>query len=201
MSRFACFCHIVGRGNSNLQTVASPLLSPVPPAQHPSPSPTSSPLLHDMSVHAPDSCHLVRAPWYLLAAESLSWSDPFPACTPLPRVSAFFMYREFVFNSAHTCTYGRGLSIMVSSETSFGSKQPKLEPKLVSALSETRRLFRLFRFNIETGSFSISKQPKQTKDKPKQQQTCYNIHLFNSLYHKFCFFSVVSIPVRNIKTN
>jgi hypothetical protein len=32
----------------------------------------------------------------------------------------------------------------VSSETSFISKQPKLEPKLVSALSETRRLFRLF---------------------------------------------------------
>jgi hypothetical protein len=46
----------------------------------------------------------------------------------------------------------------------------------------------LFRFNIETGSFGVSKQPKQTKDKPKQQQTCYNIHLFNSLYHKFCFF-------------
>jgi hypothetical protein len=51
----------------------------------------------------------------------------------------------------------------VSSKTSFVSKQPKLEPKLVSALSETRRLFRLFRFNIETGSFGVSKQPKQTK--------------------------------------
>jgi hypothetical protein len=32
----------------------------------------------------------------------------------------------------------------VSFETSFDSKQPKLEPKLVSALSETKRLFRLF---------------------------------------------------------
>ncbi len=60
----------------------------------------------------------------------------------------------------------------VSSETSFVSKQLKLEPKLVSALSETRRLFRLFRFNIETGSFGISKQPKQPKDQPKQQQIC-----------------------------
>jgi hypothetical protein len=60
----------------------------------------------------------------------------------------------------------------VSSETSFVSKQPKLEPKLVSALSETRRLFRLFRFNIETGSFGVSKQPKQTKDQPKQQKIC-----------------------------
>ncbi len=60
----------------------------------------------------------------------------------------------------------------VSSETSFESKQPKLKPKLVSAHSETRRLFRLFRFNIETGSFGVSKHPKQTKDKPKQQHTC-----------------------------
>ncbi len=32
----------------------------------------------------------------------------------------------------------------MSFETSFDSKQPKLEPKLVSALSETQRLFRLF---------------------------------------------------------
>jgi hypothetical protein len=60
----------------------------------------------------------------------------------------------------------------VSSETSFVSKQPKLEPKLVLALSETRRLFRLFRFNIETGSFGVSKQLKQTKDQPKQQEIC-----------------------------
>jgi hypothetical protein len=52
------------------------------------------------------------------------------------------------------------LSNRVSSETSFVSKQPKL----VSALSETRRLFQLFRFNIETGSFGVSKQPKHTKD-------------------------------------
>ncbi len=60
----------------------------------------------------------------------------------------------------------------MSSETSFDSKQPKLEPKLVSALSETRRLFRLFRFNIETGSFGVSKQPKQTK---KPTETAANL--------------------------
>jgi hypothetical protein len=58
----------------------------------------------------------------------------------------------------------------VSSKTSFVSKQPKLEPNLVSALSETRRLFRLCRFNIETWSFGVSKQLKQTKDQLKQQQ-------------------------------
>jgi hypothetical protein len=63
-------------------------------------------------------------------------------------------------------------SARVSSETSFVSKQPKLEPKLGSALFETRCLFRLFRFDIETGSFGVSKQPKQTKDQPKQQQIC-----------------------------
>jgi hypothetical protein len=83
---------------------------------------------------------------------------------------------------------GRWDRTRVSSETSFVSKQPKLEPKLVSALSETRRLFRLFRFNIETGSFSVSKQPKQTKDQPKQEQICLNINLFNSPYHMFCLF-------------
>ncbi len=41
-------------------------------------------------------------------------------------------------------------------ETSFDPKQPKLEPKLVSALSETKRLFRLFRFYTETESFDVS---------------------------------------------
>jgi len=56
----------------------------------------------------------------------------------------------------------------VSFETSFDSKQPKLEPKLVSALSETKRLFRLFRFYTETESFDVSIEPKQTEDPPKQ---------------------------------
>jgi hypothetical protein len=59
-------------------------------------------------------------------------------------------------------------SIRVSFETSFDSKQPKLEPKLVSALSETKRLFRLFRFYTETESFEVSIEPKQTEDQPKQ---------------------------------
>ncbi len=60
------------------------------------------------------------------------------------------------------------LWIRVSFETSFDSKQPKLEPKLVSALSETKRLFRLFRFYTETESFDVSIEPKQPKDQPKQ---------------------------------
>jgi hypothetical protein len=56
----------------------------------------------------------------------------------------------------------------VSFETSFDSKQPKLEPKPVSALSETKHLFRLFRFYTETESFDVSIEPKQTEDQPKQ---------------------------------
>jgi hypothetical protein len=51
----------------------------------------------------------------------------------------------------------------VSFETSFDSKQPKLEPKQVSALSETKRLFRLFRFHNETAGFGVSVKPKYTE--------------------------------------
>jgi hypothetical protein len=60
--------------------------------------------------------------------------------------------------------------IRVSCETSFDSKQPKLEPKLVSNLSETRRLFRLFRLNIETGRFGVSIEPKQTENNRNKQK-------------------------------
>jgi hypothetical protein len=55
----------------------------------------------------------------------------------------------------------------VSFETSYDSKQPKLEPKLVLALSETKRLFRLFHYYIETASFGVSIEPKQIEDQPK----------------------------------
>ncbi len=62
----------------------------------------------------------------------------------------------------------------MSFETRFDSKQPKLEPKLVSALSERKRLFRLIRFYIETASFGVSIKPKLTetnRNKPKQTET------------------------------
>jgi hypothetical protein len=58
----------------------------------------------------------------------------------------------------------------VSYKTSFDSKQPKLEPKLVSILFETRRLFRLFRFNIETACFGVSIEPKQNKNNRNKQK-------------------------------
>jgi hypothetical protein len=63
----------------------------------------------------------------------------------------------------------------VSFETSFDSKQPKLEPKLVLALSETKCLFRLFRFYTETESFDVSIEPKQTQDQPKQFKREYRV--------------------------
>jgi hypothetical protein len=74
----------------------------------------------------------------------------------------------------------------VSFETSFDSNQPKLEPKLVSALSETKFLFRLFRFYIETESFDVS--AKQTEDQPKQFDREHILLFFTENVEFFRFF-------------
>ncbi len=66
----------------------------------------------------------------------------------------------------------------MSFETCFDSKQPKLEPKLVSALSETKRLFRLFRFYTETEIFDVLIEPNQTEDQPKQFDLEYILIFF-----------------------
>jgi hypothetical protein len=66
----------------------------------------------------------------------------------------------------------------------------KLEPKLVSALSETKRLFRLFRFYTETESFDVSIKLKQTKDQPEQFD---REHILQFFYWKFMVFSVFSV--------
>jgi hypothetical protein len=58
-------------------------------------------------------------------------------------------------------------------KTSFDSKQPKLEPKLALTLSETRCLFRLFRFNIKTTCSGVSiklKQKKMNRNKPNKRK-------------------------------
>ncbi len=67
--------------------------------------------------------------------------------------------------SSYGCPKKHRLTVdtTVSFETSFDWKQPKLEPKLVSALSETKLLFPLFRFYTETESFDVSIEPKQKK--------------------------------------
>jgi hypothetical protein len=58
----------------------------------------------------------------------------------------------------------------VTFETSFDSKQLKLEPKLVSSISETKRLFGGFVY-IETPSFGVSAKPKQTETKRNKPKT------------------------------
>jgi hypothetical protein len=78
----------------------------------------------------------------------------------------------------------------VSFETSFDSKQPKLEPKLVSALSETKRLFRLIRFYAETESFDVSIEPKQTGDQPKQFDREHILLFVTENVQFFRFFSI-----------
>ncbi len=58
----------------------------------------------------------------------------------------------------------------VSLKTSFDLKQPKVEPNLVS---ETKCLFRLFRFYTETESFAVFIEPKQTEEQLKQFNVAY----------------------------
>ncbi len=69
----------------------------------------------------------------------------------------------------------------MSFETSFDSKGPKLEPKLVSALFETKRLFQLFRFYTETEVFDVSIEPKQTDGQPKQSDMEHILVFFQEI--------------------
>ena len=78
----------------------------------------------------------------------------------------------------------------MSFETSFNSKQPKLEPKLVLALSETKRLFRSFCFYTETENFDVSIEPKQTGDQPKQFDREHILLFFTENVEFFRFFSI-----------
>ena len=76
----------------------------------------------------------------------------------------------------------------MSSETSFDSKQPKMEPKLVSDLSEKKCLFRLFWFQTETASFCVSIKPKQKKEnrnKPKRTNFVGFLNLFYKILPHF----------------
>jgi hypothetical protein len=82
----------------------------------------------------------------------------------------------------------------VSFKTSFNSKQPKLETKLVSALSETKCLFWLFHFYTKTESFDISVEPKQTEEYIWVFSENLGLFRFVSLCSKTdLFVSVVSI--------
>ncbi len=78
----------------------------------------------------------------------------------------------------------------MSFETSFDSKQPKL---VVSALSETKRFFRLFRFYTETESYNVSIELKQTEDQPKQFDGKHILLFFTENFAFSRFFSVFSV--------
>ncbi len=106
-----------------------------------------------------------------------------------------------------TCSQGPSPG-RVSFETSFDSKQPILEPKLVSVLSETKRLFWLFLFYTETESFSVSFEIKQTEEQPKQ---CDREHILVFLsenwglfrfvlvcFETVCFSCFASIPKQRV---
>jgi hypothetical protein len=102
------------------------------------------------------------------AVLGLVWS--IAACAALGRAFSTAVYAvpehicvSLLQYSSLTCLRSR-----VSIETSFDSKQTELEPKLVSALCETKRLFRLFCFYSEKESFGASIEPKQTEEQPKQ---------------------------------
>jgi hypothetical protein len=77
----------------------------------------------------------------------------------------------------------------VSFETCFDSKQPKLEPKLVS-VSETKRLFRLFHFYNETETFDVSIEPKQQKTNRNSLIGSIFCYFFTENLGFFRFFSV-----------
>jgi hypothetical protein len=57
-----------------------------------------------------------------------------------------FVRKEVSWRTYKPSSQELGVGGRVSFETSFDTKQPTLEPKRVSALSETKRFFRLFRF-------------------------------------------------------
>ncbi len=89
--------------------------------------------------------------------------------------------------------------VRVSFETSFNLKQPKLELKLVSALFETKRLFR---FDTKTESFGVSIEPNPIEEQLKQ---CDREHIL-VFFRKFrvvrfifvCFKSVLFVSVVSI---
>jgi hypothetical protein len=87
----------------------------------------------------------------------------------------------------------------VSFETSFDSKEPKLELKLDLALSKTKCWFWLFHFYTETESFDVSIEPKQTEDQTKQFDRERILVFFKQfLVVSVCFKTVLFVSVVSI---
>ncbi len=80
-------------------------------------------------------------------------------------------------------------------ETIFNSKQPKLELKPVSALSETKPLFLLFHFYTQTESFSVLIELKQTEEQPIQFNREHILVFFKENLGLFWFVSKQFVSV------
>ncbi len=81
----------------------------------------------------------------------------------------------------------------MSFETCFDSKLPKLETKLVSALSETKCLFRLFCINTKTESLGVLIEPKQREEQQNSLIKSIFWYFFPKIlgcFGLFLFFSV-----------
>ncbi len=61
-----------------------------------------------------------------------------------------------------SCSEYHSVPTWVSYETQIISKEPKLEEKLVSTLSETKRLISVVSRNSEIAGFGVSVEPKLT---------------------------------------
>ncbi len=105
-------------------------------------------------------------------------------------VVALFCKRTRFLFYGHELYYAR---VRLSFETSFDSKHPKLEPKLVSALSETTRLFRFY-------SFGVSVKP----NKPRKFFCGFVIQLANNrnrLIFFLCFEDTLAMVRVHLECN
>jgi hypothetical protein len=91
-----------------------------------------------------------------------------------------------------------------SFDTSFDLKQPKLESKLISALSKTKRLFWLFCFYTITANFSVWIEQKQTEYQPKQFDREHILIFFRKFwvvsvcFETVCFCCFASLPKKQV---
>jgi hypothetical protein len=145
-----------------------------------------------------DPCRIF---WHISSSFGESPGDIFPSMLPViclflcsaitnSGLSQFMLFLVLSFTSHISAGCPR-----VSLETIFDSKQPKLEPKLVSALSENKRLFRLFRFYTETESFDVSIERNKQTTNPNSLVGSIFCYFFQKIYG-FLVFSVSSVCLK-----
>jgi hypothetical protein len=105
-------------------------------------------------------------------------TQPDPLTNPSPLLYTVKYLPQYLF------TQGRGRVGCPPKLVSIRNNR-NWNQKLVSALSETKCLFRLFRFYTETESFDVWIELKQTEDQPKQFD---REHILLFLTENFGFF-------------